>query len=349
MRRPWSSARRAVELYEQRLGFDHADTLKGAQRVGWALYQANQDDEARQLYEKNYEQALSQLGPAHEVSLAAHDGLACSVFFIQPQRAIALHEENLKISHRVFGPSHEQTLTSLHHLARAYRMIGRHEEAVPLLEDSVARRRSDSGYDPYRLLLLNELAEVREDISDDLDEDCVALIKEVVERRVQVLGINHPDTRQALDDYFHYLTYNVDGQAALCKTWIDRAEHELGFANKFTQYWYGQLLTCMFRKREPSEVIIAFIDDHLDRLQTEAGPEAPETLRWSYCRLGKSPIDADRFEEALALGEQFLESYERLSDYQLDTLMEAKLGAWPCSSGIKDGRKKLRLAPRRHS
>ena len=94
---------------------------------------------------------------------------------------------------KVRGPDHPDTLGTMHHLAAAYRIVGRTKEAMDLYEQTYRLQSKKLGPDhPETLTTGNNLA-VMYRAAGRADE-AIKLLEEIHDRIAKKLGVEHPDT-----------------------------------------------------------------------------------------------------------------------------------------------------------
>ena len=93
-------------------------------------------------------QAVNTLGPNHPDTLTLRNNLANAYQDAgNLDKAITLHQQNLKDRTRILGPNHPHTLASRNNLAEAYRAAGRIEDAEKLFETPSGSEDEQDGTD----------------------------------------------------------------------------------------------------------------------------------------------------------------------------------------------------------
>jgi tetratricopeptide (TPR) repeat protein len=182
---------------EQRLGPEHADTMRARDHLASAFLAAGRADEAIRLSEGIAEVRTATLGPDHPDTLAARDGLARACLAAgQIGNAIALLERLLVARERLQGPEHEDTLAARGELAAGYRAAGRLKDAIRLFEHTLAGQERVLGPDhPDTMTTRGNLAYTYR--SADRLKDALPHYKRTLADRERVLGPDHPDTLAA--------------------------------------------------------------------------------------------------------------------------------------------------------
>jgi serine/threonine-protein kinase len=134
--------RDTIAELEQRLGPDHPVTLTNLGYLGTIL-QAGRPEAAREVLARQLEGRQRRFGATHPSTAAAWNNLAVVDYALRRydaaadgfRRARAIWLERL-------GPAHDLTLRTTANLAGALAQTGRLAEALPLLDDAVAARRT---------------------------------------------------------------------------------------------------------------------------------------------------------------------------------------------------------------
>jgi tetratricopeptide (TPR) repeat protein len=177
-----------------RLGADHADTLRSRDSLAYSRGRAGDSAGAVAELEKLLGDCLRVLGPDHPETLAVRQNLAAQRSDTgNSAGAIAELEELLADSLRVLGPEHAEILAIRHRLAYAKGEAGTAAEAVEILEQVYEGRVRVLGPDHTQTLIaLNHLAYWRGK-SGDTDGACADL-KRLLGDCLRVLGPDHPET-----------------------------------------------------------------------------------------------------------------------------------------------------------
>ncbi len=319
---------RAVDLDEKHLGGEHRDTLKAKNAYAWTLYRLGESKDAAAIYEPTLEIARRTLGPEDPVTLQAMHCLASTIDDVE--KSIAMLEEVLTIRRRVNGPADEKTCTSMNNLAVAYGKQGRYRDAQRLYEEILRLRKETDPSNPFMIIVMSNLLSIYDHFGEKPRAEYMARCKEMTEVAERVLGFEHPNTQGLMNTYFWSLLkgstrgHKIEAAQALVDRAIARAEHELGFAHKATQWWYGKREYLLRWERRPIDEILAFVEPHLERVRAAFGPEAPETLYGMLTR-ERYLLSAHRWDEARAAFEQLAALYEHDPEKNLGPLMDAKL------------------------
>jgi hypothetical protein len=119
----------------------------------------------------------------------------------------------LKLAKVRFGPDHPNTLTSMCNLANGYRVAGQLDRALPLFEESLARRKATLGPDhPSTITGIGYLS-LGYLSARDFDR-ALPLLEEILTLRKAKLGLDHPHTLSSMSEL-------ADGYMAAGK--LDRA------------------------------------------------------------------------------------------------------------------------------
>jgi tetratricopeptide (TPR) repeat protein len=110
-----------------------------------------------------------------------------------------MFEEALKLQKDKLGPDHPNTLVTSSNLGNAYRLAGKFEQAVPLLEDTLKRQRAKLGPDhPNTISTVAKLAVTYQSARKyDL---ALPLMEEALQRGKSRQGPEHPNTLVAMNN-----------------------------------------------------------------------------------------------------------------------------------------------------
>jgi serine/threonine protein kinase/tetratricopeptide (TPR) repeat protein len=188
---------RSVQLYRERLGEDHLDTLAGKNSLA-LLYQSQAKfDQAEPLLREVLALRTSKLGADHPDTLLSKLSLA-GLYREQTHydRSETLYQEVLAGLRAQLGADHPYTLATKHNLAVLYLAQGKLDQAQPLLQEALDGRTARLGADhPHTLLSKFYLAELYR-YRKDLDR-AEQLHKEVLADRTATLGADHLSVLQS--------------------------------------------------------------------------------------------------------------------------------------------------------
>jgi tetratricopeptide (TPR) repeat protein len=127
------------------LGPEHPDTLGSVNNLAALYYSQGRYAEAEPLFQRGLRDRERVLGPEHPDTLGSVNNLA-ALYYSQGRYAEAepLYQRALRDRERVLGPEHPDTLASLGSLAGLLARAGRVDEAAALIEEYLARTKSDS-------------------------------------------------------------------------------------------------------------------------------------------------------------------------------------------------------------
>jgi tetratricopeptide (TPR) repeat protein len=160
---------------------------------------AGRFDEALKLREEVLALSRKVLGLENPYTLVAMQNVADSCLDAgRRDEAIKLQEETLALSRKVLGLEHPHSLAEMQNLANSYHAAGRRDEALKLREEVLAPYRKTLPKDPNTFRAMQFLAQSyfeagRRNEALKLWEDGLAL-------RRKVLGPEHPDTLQAMNE-----------------------------------------------------------------------------------------------------------------------------------------------------
>ncbi|MEV6603860.1 FxSxx-COOH system tetratricopeptide repeat protein [Kutzneria sp. NPDC051319] len=187
-------AEEARQLWQEKFGEDHPDTLSAARRVGTALRSLGDYGRAKVLDERTFALLRETVGDDHE------ETLLLAGLFSADLRAVGdfagakrLNEDSYVRARRVFGDDDPTTLFTAHNLAMSLRLTGDYTAARDLDERTwQGRREVFGGDDRFTLLSWNALALDDREAGDYLKASL--LQEEIVQAHRQLLTDDHPQT-----------------------------------------------------------------------------------------------------------------------------------------------------------
>lgn len=125
-----------LEVFQQRLGPDHCDTLGTMTILGSLYHQQGRLEEAENIVKQVTETRNRVLGPDHPDTLHSKGDLA-AIYQSQRQwhEAEALGAQVTE-SYKVLGPNHPKTLVSMDTLAHTWKLLGKDEAALHLMGEA---------------------------------------------------------------------------------------------------------------------------------------------------------------------------------------------------------------------
>jgi len=177
------------------LGDDDETTIAAVSNLSVALQKVDRFDEAEPLVRREFEWKLERFGEEDERTLRARVNFANLLGRMgQREAAEAEYREVFLISKRVNGEDHPDTLSAEHNLAiNIARDESRAEEAIPLFEDIIERRRRILGEEhPNTLNSMKEEAVLLRRLGRY--EAAEERIRETLDIQKRTLGERHPDT-----------------------------------------------------------------------------------------------------------------------------------------------------------
>ncbi|KAH8834424.1 hypothetical protein DL96DRAFT_1810696 [Flagelloscypha sp. PMI_526] len=247
------------------------------------------------------------------------------------QECAAVYEQETSMMQKEFGLEHPDTLTSMSNLASAYSDLGRHKDALELMNQVLALSNQILGEEhPDTLTSLDNLASIYSDLGQY--QEALKLIEQVLHHRTRILGEEHPDTVTSMNNLAS--AYSDVGQD---KDALKLMEQVLALSTRTLGKEHPDTLTSM------SNLASAYSDLGLDKdalklkeevlaLSTQVlGEEHPDTLS-SMSSLASTYSDLGQDKEALRLKEQVLAlSTQILGEEHPDTLMGMSSLAVTCS------------------
>jgi tetratricopeptide (TPR) repeat protein len=191
-------AEEARQVWHERFGERHLDTLSAARRVGVALRNLGRFEQARELDEQTLALLRETVGDNHEETLILAGLVSADLRAIGDfSAAWRLNEESWERTGSVFGAADPNTLYAGHNLAMSLRLIGDYTRAKTLDDQVLTGRRTLFGEeDRFTLMSLDAVAldtrlagDYRK--ADQLQENTVAAHR-------QLLPSEHPQTLAAI-------------------------------------------------------------------------------------------------------------------------------------------------------
>jgi tetratricopeptide (TPR) repeat protein len=186
--------RRALEIWEAKLGPGHPDTAKSLNCLARLLKNQGKYGEAEPLCRRALEIQEAELGPVHlEIAVS----LDCLAELLKSQgkygEAEPLYRRALRICKAELGPVHPETAGSLNNLACLLRIQGKYGEAKPLYERASEICKAELGLrHPDSAISYNNLAVLFNDQCKYGDAE--PLYRHAVKVLEDVLGADHPKT-----------------------------------------------------------------------------------------------------------------------------------------------------------
>ena len=183
-------SRERLRTLEKAKGDRHPYTLGAMNNLGDQLRRLGRESEARELLTRAYDLCTSELGPEHGLTTSVRGNLAC---LAEPADAVREFEACLALARRKLGDAHRLTLVHMANLAVTYHRVGRHEEAIALLEQTRKLRHRVLG--PKHPDNIQDLA-YQATLHSVLQEHAQAdeLFEKAVDLALEVLGPEHSRT-----------------------------------------------------------------------------------------------------------------------------------------------------------
>jgi serine/threonine protein kinase len=217
-----------------------------------------------------------------------------------PDRAIAVLTKARRTFEAHKGVDHPQTLTTVNELALAFWHAGRFDEAVPLYQQVLARRRAALGPDhPQTLLTLNCLAVAHKD-AGRLDR-ALPLYEQALARRRATLGAGHRDTLRSA----HNLAWAY-ADAGLFHKALPLLEEALAGREATLGRDHVETLTTLnvkalvLRATGRFDEALPLLQRALAKARAKLGADHPTTLVFAH-GMATAYLDAGRVEQALPL------------------------------------------------
>jgi tetratricopeptide (TPR) repeat protein len=146
-------ARRAYELYRDKLGPLDPHTVGAMNNVATSLFYDGKLEEAEKLYVETLELEKQVFGPEDRITLATMSNLGAALAGRRKlEDAEKLLKETLEIQQRVHGEGHRETLKTMMNLAGTYGSRGKRDDARQLYQKTLDLQRQHLGpADPHTL------------------------------------------------------------------------------------------------------------------------------------------------------------------------------------------------------
>jgi serine/threonine protein kinase len=279
--------KRALELRQQVLGEDHADTLHSMNELGNMLGLANRWTEAEPLFAKALAAARPVLGDEHPTTLELlHNNAWVLANLGQLSDAERLDRECLKIRLRLLGPDHEDTLTTMRNLGDHLALQGKFLEAEAVARECLrTSQRAFPADHPMIIVARGGLVYVLiyEEKAGELEPEA----RENVAEATRVWGTDHPRTwhcacRLALA---RYLQGKLEAAEQIARHAFDASRR----VYKSDPPWDGQyqwVLGVVFQAEGRWNEAETMLQDCVNILRRRFGADNPFLLH-RLCALGK--------------------------------------------------------------
>ena len=322
------SLRSALLLYEDEFGEGAEETTNVRTRLASALISLDRIEEAETLTRVSLEASAEQLGEEHPSILAARE-VQASLTHVRGDLDLAERQfrELVDVSRTVLGAESDLTLSAIGHLSVLLLDMMNYEEALPLIEETLAVRKSRLKENhPSILTAETNLAQAFAGLGRLQEAD--ALLAEVILAGASVWGPEHPTLLTAQSNRASLLRSMGRLEEALplsekvlaARTRLLGETHEETIA---TLSNHCSLLLSLGRAEEAAR----FGRRAADLLEQLRGPDHPHT--WTAkLNLASALHDLGRLDEALALMQEIAQKRrEQMGDDHPSTLiLENNLG-----------------------
>lgn len=198
------------------LGDEHPNSLITMNNLAWTYRNQKKHSEAEALQTKVLSAQTRTVGAEHPSTLINMNNLALT--YMDQARwneAETLQTHVLNTHKRIFGPVHPHTLVSKSRLALTYWNQYRQSEAEALQTQVYDACRETLGAEhPDTLVSMNNLAHTYQ-AQGGQGEEAMELLRECVELQMRILGAQHPQTQEALEDLLDWVIGSGDGSGTL--------------------------------------------------------------------------------------------------------------------------------------
>jgi tetratricopeptide (TPR) repeat protein len=203
------------------------------------------------------------------------------------------------------GPDHPDTLRSMHHLANSYNALGRHADALQLLEEVLALWKAKLGPDhPNTLRSMNDLAACYHALGRHAE--ALQRLEETLALRKAKLGPDHPDTLGSMNNLAmcYYALGRHPEALKLCEETLPLVKAKLGPDHPDTLLGMHNLANSYAALGRHADAL-QLHEETLALRKAKLGTNHPDTLR-SMHNLANSYDDLGRQSDALKLREETL-------------------------------------------
>ena len=302
-------------------GYEHPDTISLRFHFAESCQSAGKIGDAITLYQEVLSTSQQVLGPSHQSTLAALNGLSCAYFSAGHLTvAIPIFEQVLSARIKVLGPDHPDTLRTRGNLAVALHNVGDLDNAIALQEQVVSESRRILGphhTDAFTFAI--NLADTYH--SARRLDDAIQYYEELSTEASNYLGYNHPITLTVLNNLA-----SVYESAEMFDSAIALYEEVVALRTRFIGPNHIDTLTSRSNLAGGYESVgrldeaIALYEQILQDSQHSLGPKHPETIG-AKANLAHAYHIAHRISDALNLYEDALAtSTDTLGAEHPDTL-----------------------------
>ena len=310
-----------IALICEIFGYEHPDTISLRFHFAESCQSAGKIGDAITLYQEVLSTSQQVLGPSHQSTLAALNGLSCAYFSAGHLTvAIPIFEQVLSARIKVLGPDHPDTLRTRGNLAVALHNVGDLDNAIALQEQVVSESRRILGphhTDAFTFAI--NLADTYH--SARRLDDAIQYYEELSTEASNYLGYNHPITLTVLNNLA-----SVYESAEMFDSAIALYEEVVALRTRFIGPNHIDTLTSRSNLAGGYESVgrldeaIALYEQILQDSQHSLGPKHPETIG-AKANLAHAYHIAHRISDALNLYEDALAtSTDTLGAEHPDTL-----------------------------
>ena len=273
------SLRATIALICESFGYKHPDTISLRFHFAESCQSAGKIADAITLYQEVLSTSQQVLGPSHQSTLAALNGLSCAyVSAGHLTVAIPMFEQVLSARSKVLGPDHPDTLRTRGNLAVALHNAGDLDNAIALQEQVVSESRRILGphhTDTFTFAI--NLADTYH--SARRLDDAIQYYEELSTEGSNFLGYNHPITLTALNNLA-----SVYESAEMFDPAIALYEEVVALRTRFIGPNHIDTLTSRSNLAGGYESVgrldeaIALYEQILQDSQNTLGPKHPETI-----------------------------------------------------------------------
>ncbi|ETS84458.1 hypothetical protein PFICI_02483 [Pestalotiopsis fici W106-1] len=225
--------------------------------------------------------------------------------------ALKMHQDELRLRQEELGPTHEDTLTSMHSLALLLAALGRHNQAQQILRHVTRLREEQIGpRHPDTLSSLDSLGNVLYDMRRY--EEAEQIHRRSLYRRQLRFGIKHIETLYTMNNWalaLGALGRHEEAEKVHRQEW-HLCKELLGEGDPETLYSMNNL-ALMVMKLGQYETAEELLRDCLNLRRKELGPTHPDTLV-TLNNLALVLGELEEFEEAESMHREELQLFRKI-------------------------------------
>jgi tetratricopeptide (TPR) repeat protein len=271
---------RYAAVVTDRFGEDDQRTWFARLIVGFAYYATGRVDRAADLFAQTLAKAEAALPPG-ELKIAYLQTLVAAVY----QSLGKNHDEVIGLRERAYtsmksalGPDHPATLDLLAEIADDFRLAGKADRAIPLLQETLRIRRGKLGPDHPEVLVNMDYLAMAYQAAGKTDL-AIPLFEETLRLRRTKLGPDHQKTLSSTTDlaYAYLAALKADQALPLLQEVNRLRKARLGPDHADTLTSAFSLAVCEYTLGKP-DLALPLLEETFERMKAKLGPENSTTL-----------------------------------------------------------------------